>query len=1148
MSPRGRRFSLLLSLLFCFFTLTAHAQFRAGVQGTVLDPTGAVIPGAKVTVTNQATGISQETTATGEGFYRIVGLPPGRYRIKVEAANFQAKTVSDVDVAAELVRGLNVSLEPGAVTEEITVTEQAGGVVQTENADISKTLTQVQVESLPVFARDPYELVRLTPGILGDGARGGAGGAIELPNNSGPGGSDLSIFQVENQVQISANGNRVSANNYQLDGVSVNSLQWGGATVVTPSKEAVQEVTVLATSYSAEEGRNSGAQVKVVSKSGSNNWHGGAFFQYNDPGLNSDNEYSDITSTTPPQLVEGERVRNRYRQGGANLGGPIFRDKLFFFFNWETLHNNASSTYSEWVETPEFRNLVIQQRPGSVTAAILSAPGVEPRIEEILPADCAIFGANPCQVVPGGVDVGSPIGMTGEYVPIGDFDGGGLDGIPDLQFARFLLPSEQKANQYFGRVDFTPGLNRFFVSTVISTRDDLNAKQNIRSRPMADISFKPLNATITAAWIRPFGTTWLNEARFNFTRFDFDTLETTAENLPTNFGLPLVEIEGYPFDRIRFGPNRSETEPARFAQNTFEFRDGLSWILGNHGLKFGGGIRWEQDYNNLFGGDRPVYSFQKFWNFVNDAPIFEGINLDPQTGGVAITQRHYHTQDYALYVQDDWKARPNLTLNMGVRWEYYTALQEQDGLLSNLTDPLNIANTSVQQVSDFYGGDWNNVAPRLGFAWSPGFLGGGVVLRGGYGIGYNRIPNALFANSRGNPPFMGRFNICCGTAATDFGTPFVGGQIQYVLGSSNSPFSFPANTALAQGFGPDGLPVAGAVEIYGAFNDTRVGYVQNYSLELQFPVPWSMVAEFGYAGSTGRKLIRLLNLNFIQVPNPKIFAAYFPTDDINSNYNALNARLSKRFTGGLMFDLIYRWSKSLDHLSNEGPGAQTNQTNPANLDTEWGPSDFDARHFLSLSGVWEPPIFRNRSDFVGSIFGGWEMSGILTYHSGFPWTPVTGRQNSVAPVTGAATINPTRPIAFFGGVDIDSGDAAYMPPGGNFPEAGTACNTPAELADCKGFDISAPGPPGIGRNAFSGPRYFSIDMSFSKAFRLPATALLGEGAQFRLRANLLNAFDMLNLEPIGFGSDSARIENPRFGLSRRALAGRVIELQARFEF
>ncbi|HEY8670074.1 MAG TPA: carboxypeptidase regulatory-like domain-containing protein, partial [Terriglobales bacterium] len=285
-----------------FFTASCFAQYGSSIEGTVLDQSGAAVPTAKVTAINEATGVARESTTNESGFYRISGLAPGSYTVSAEAGTFKKQTSSGVVVTAEAVQGLNISLQPGGSQETVNV---VSGVeeLQTENASVTGTITEQQVTDLPSFGRDAYELVRLTPGVFADSARQANGNSQAIPQQVGPGGSNSQIFQTENQVQAIADGQRVSANDYVLDGVSVNSLEWGGAAVVTPNPESVEQISVASNTYSAQDGRNSGAQVKVISKSGTNNFHGSAFIKFNDKGLNAFNKFEGPTNLPKSQLT-----------------------------------------------------------------------------------------------------------------------------------------------------------------------------------------------------------------------------------------------------------------------------------------------------------------------------------------------------------------------------------------------------------------------------------------------------------------------------------------------------------------------------------------------------------------------------------------------------------------------------------------------------------------------------------------------------------------------------------------------------------------------------------------------------------------------------------------------------------------------------
>jgi outer membrane receptor protein involved in Fe transport len=1127
--------------------VTAEAQFRASIQGTVRDSAGAVVAGAIVTATNVETGKSQLTKTSDEGFYRIDGLAPGTYNVVTEVTGFKKSVLEGVIVRAEETQGLNITLEAGQVAEAVTITSTSEVPLQTENANVDKTISNLEVLRLPQAGRDPYDLVRLAPGVFGEGSRTASGAANNLPNTSGPGGSNVSIFATENQVPVSANGQRVSSNNFQVDGVSVNSQTWGGAAVITPSQESIKELKVTSSTYSAEDGRNSGAQVKVVTQNGTNSFHGSGFFRYTGPSLNAFNDFHGIPGTT--RLSSPQRVEQFNRSFGGSLGGPIVKDKLFFFFSYEGFRSSTNNTFQSFIETPQLRDLIRTVRPNSLAARVFSDPGIQPRVVAILPRTCADFAFQvpSCQNVGGGFDIGSPIGAVGQYVPFSQPLGGGLDGVPDLLFALLENPTRFSGNQYFTRGDYiitpkdTLTFSAYFTPVTNFTSDSAG-----QSRPMADITSDRFNWDTAVIYTRNISATMLNEARFNYTRWSFNEVDSNAD---VNFGIPRIEIEGLlpGGDRLRFGANRSENTPGILKESQMDFSDALTKITGNHALKFGGSYRIDLNDDTGSGGARPLFSFVRPWNFANDTPIFEAINADAN-GTPQANDTGFKTGSLSFFVQDDWKVRPNFTLNLGLRWEYFKPITARGGQLGNLMfGSQGLADARVVTVDKLSDSDFNNFGPQIGFAWSPKFLEDKAVLRGGFGIGYDRLPNALLANARANPPNGARYNICCGTAPGEFGSPFVGGQILYALGSSNSPFSFPANPNLGGGFDPaTGAPRVGAIEIYGTFPDLPNAYLYRWSLEAQFELPFKMTGTIGYQASAGHKFVRIVPEHLVQpVQNPHFFAVYFAVPDVNTNYNAMLVRLQKHFSNGLQFDVNYRFSKSIDTTSFESPCGCTNQTFPVDNRQERGPSDFDVTNYVVGSAVWDIPLFRDRNDWTGKILGGWQISGIFTHHDGFPWTPKID-QGLRGP--NGNFFGPIRPTVFFGKQPAPNTNHNFLQPGGIFPGGGALYFSTAVNTDATGTPTFELNPPGIGRNVFRGPKYTSVDLSLAKRFGLPSFGVLGESAGLDLRFNMFNAFNKLNLAPFLAGSGGVFVNRPTFGEPDGALAGRVIEFQVRLSF
>jgi hypothetical protein len=1163
------RLKSLLVVLLSLCAVSAYAQFQASIQGTVQDSKGGVVVGAKVTVTNQGTGVTHETATNAEGYYRVAELGPGAYTVAVDATGFKNSVIKDVVVAAEGPRGLDITLQIGVVSEQVTVNGDTLPTLQTEDASLSTTISSEQFERLPQIGRDPYELLRLAPGVFGDGARAANGTSANLPNSGGPGGSNSSIFSTENQVQVTANGQRNSGNNFTIDGASVNSLTWGGAAILTPNQESIQELTVVANSYTAEDGRNTGAQVKVVSKNGTNQLHGSGFFKDDSPGLNAFNRWGGPDGQSP------EKVRQNLRQFGGSIGGPIKKDKLFFFFSYEgDRSNDVQFSKAQYVETPALQQWIAANRSGTVIGDLLTARGAQPRISQVLTPKCSDFGSDVngpthCQVVSGGVDLGSAAKGNctmsyGQYADIfsGDPTGCGLDGIPDLQKVITTAPTRSSGNQYNARVDYTRAKDLFAVSFYITPLNSLGGDTGANSRPMADLTFDPRNKYVALIWNHTLSSTMMNEARLNWTRFFANQLAT---NPSVAWNLPRFQIEDMPGDRITYGANQGTNSPGVFAQNQYEFRDTFSKLLGRHGLKAGFIATLNQDNNDYeFGAARPIYVAHGLWNFVDGAPIYEGINVNPNTGAPTDVHKYYRQHDYSFFGQDDIKLRPNLTLNVGLRYEYFAPLTEKFDRQSNLIlgpGPTGLANATLKVGGPLYPADKNNFAPRLGFAWTPAKFMNKTVIRGGFGVAYNRITDTMTGISRVNPPFLFRDGLCCAMSANDFAAnswaapPYDNGLISVAEGQSNSPLSWPANPKLIATFNPaTGLPnpsqlsVPGFLEVWGAPQTNRTPYVYLYSMEVQQELPAGWLLTAGYQGSQSRKMLRIVGLyrTYAQL-NPALGAVYFPTTDVNGHFNALNINTTRRFSHGFQFFGKYQLSRSMDGGSWEGAGGNRDPFYPLNQTWDYGPSDFDVTHNMLFSALYDLPLLRNRHDFVGKAFGGWQLNGTFQYHTGFPWSPI--ETNNCPPVPAGGTLCPSLPAAYLGNAGSDFSTDGLKQVNGNFPNIVTGNNCDPKKGPIAGtpyFDVCSKVPPFIHRNSFRGPRYQAFDMSFVKS--TPVPFFRGESAKLDLRANFFNLFNKLNLIPFARNASNVSINDPHFGQASGALAGRVIEFQARLSF
>ena len=1143
-------YALVALLLFSSFS---YAQFNASLSGTVADPTGAVIPGATVTLRSNATQAVRTATSGSQGTYQFSELPPGDYSLTGAAKGFQGTSLDHINLVAETPRNIDLKLQIGASDQTVTVSANDVPVLNTSDASTSNSLSSEDVTRLPAFGRDPYELLRLTPGVISDAARSGSGSSVALPNAQGTGQSNAGIFQTENQINAASAGQRLTSNTFLIDGVSVDSLSHGGAAIITPNPESVAQVTNTSSAFDATLGRNVGLQVRTVTKSGTNDIHGSLFFQYDEPGLNAYQSYGGPNGALPI------RVENKQREYAASLGFPIFKDKLFLFASYEGASNLNAGFSEQYVPTPQFLNTLGQARPTGIVNGVLNGPGGQAAVISVLPTLCQNLQSTTgtCTQLNGGADIGSFAGAKGTYLPsynaatprvANNLTGGGLDGIPDVEFAQVRTPSTYRGNQWNGRIDWhATDKDQFALSGFYTKLAQTSPDASTGAQPLSNLPFKPLTASATFIYIRTLSPNAINEARANFTRFSDNQI--TDAGTSVDFGIPRFEVQGYTFGRLYAGPIQGSATPGILAQNTYEVRDTFIQTIATHTIRYGGQVRWEQDNDNLSGQSRPDYVFQGIWNYANDAPVFESVAANPNNGLAASGQRYFRDHDFAAFVQHDWKVTQNFTLNTGLRWEYFEPLYNK-GLGINQpvfgsTPATFLIGARLVPVNHITNSNYNNWGPKLGFAWSPSRANNKMVVSGGFGISYDRVDDGLYLPGFENGPGYAAFGLCCGNDAASAASA----GILFARGSSRSAFSFPSNPALAVGVNPaTGLPKGtSAIEIYGAAAHTAQPMLYNFSGQIQYELPYQMVATIGYQGSVGHHFIRLVDQNFLYptcaapdsqgncpagVAISPFNNSYIPTSDVYTNYNGINLILNKRMSHGYSLNASYTYSKSLDQASNEGPGALSNQTDPAHPITEYGPSDFDNRQRFTFAGNWDLPKYHGGHGLVGSLIGAWQINGIFQYHTGFPWTPVTGVP-TVALVQSASTIAPTRPTAYFGGAQNSCSNTAYIN-GTNFAGGGK-----------KYFQIGTPGAPGIGRNSWNGPCYLDTDLS---AARVQAFNVFGHETSVRFQANFYNAFNKTNLAPILFGTQNATVENSLFGLSPAADAGRVIDFFVRVDF
>jgi len=1195
-------------LLACLsvFLPVASAQYRASIQGTVTDPQGGAVAAASVTLQNQETGQTYKTDTNENGIYNFNGLPPSKFTLTVEKAGFKTKVTKDLGIISEQANSLNVQLEVGTASESVTVNGDSTPLIDTETSNLQGTVNSKEIQSLPSFGRDPFQLLQLAPGAFGDGAQGAGGGTQNLPSTTigGTGGTE-GVFKIENGGQIVANGARTGENNYQIDGVGTTSVTWGGTSVITPNEDSIKEVKIVTDNYDAENGRFRGAQVQIISQNGTNSYHGSIYFKAHRPGLDAFTKYNGYN---------GSNVRdaNRFNDWGGSAGGPVIHNKLFLFFSYETLSNNAAQgTGGSFYETPQFRAL--SAAPNA--AQFLSFKGVEPsggvfvekKCSDVGLVDAAAKAANSnltvnCAEIPGqGLDIGSPltagvgavdaaygkcyfmVGTTCGQVNYGTGGNGSgstanLDGVADLAFFQTVRPTNSTHRQYNGRVDFNvthKDLVAFSIYWVPNTSTGINGNGD---RLMNLFNSNYTNRAMTALWDHTFSPTLVNEFRVNAAGWINKDL---ADNPSGPFGLPQVSFNNT--GSINTGNGTLEGYGIGsfngFDQWTYAAKDVLTKVHGAHTMKMGAEFTRLLSVDAPFWADRPSYTFNNMWDFLNDAPVSENAQSDPQTGIPSALRKDLRSNVIGIFFQDNWKVRSNLTITAGLRWEYFGPISEKNNKLGSVefgSGDSFFTDMHVRTGGDLYNAQKGNFGPQLGFAWSPRSLGNTdlenrLVIRGGFGMAYNGIAQSNSLDGRFNPPFVDNSpTFPCPNGPADASTCKLLYANSFPADVTN-PNGYASNPNAIVTFGSNNLPApgSGAISLTAFPSTWPTTYTYHYTLGAEYNLGNSWVASVGYQGSTTRHLTEHYNLyNPGSVSglafNPVVNGVTYYADDGGAHFNALLMEVKHEFNRSFLLDAQYRLSHSVDSGSNAYAGGNYQW----NLATGYSTSDYDVLHAFKIYGIWTPTLFRGSHSWAEKVVGGWSISGILNMHTGFPWNPVynlSDLDGGFDPVynfgkgsagsTGNAGNGQIIPAAYNGGfVPHFRSNASVAGGGGAFftqPDASGGVLFDCLFANpdpvkCPTGQVALgpiPTAPGIARNSFSGPSYFDVDATLSKSFGLPSMKVIGENGRIEFRANFYNLFNKLNL----FNPQN-NILDPHFGEAQNALGSRTIELQARFSF
>ena len=1169
---------VILLMVVCTLSTVGYAQFRTSIQGAVTDPTGAVIPGATLTLIDLQNNQTITQTSSDTGVYSFNGLPADHFTLTVEKGGFQKKVLDNLQLIPEQPNALNVQLEPGAAATTVTVDAAQAPAMDTETADDQRTISDNEVQHMPVYERDATSLIRLAPGVLADGAQDAGGGGFQNPGtqtgaSSGGGGNlghSSSIFATENGASANANGGQFETNGYSVDGISTESAVWGGATVITPSEDSISNVKIVTNAYDAENGRFSGALTEITSKSGTNNLHGSFFIQITRPGLNAYQRWNGPGSVqafdpvTGAKLTPAERGllrdEDRYNQLGGSIGGPIWKNKIFAFFAYEGQSQTIPASSVQWFLTSAFAGLA---PANSISSTYLSFPGAKVAGTLIGSATCQnaglVEGVN-CNTIAGqGLNVGSPltIGLGKQDLtwtsPSTPGVGSGLSNVPDIAQYSISNPTTSDFKQYNGRLDADVTHKDHVSFAIYWVPSSLSFLNGVLAYQFFNHS--QTNDAFSVIWNHIFSPTFLNEARANAAGWRWNELQTNPQ---APFGLPQGQLYNSGGDEIGSITIASIGVPApsHLDQWTYGYKDVATKVLASQTMKFGFDLTQLHYLNDPIGA--PSYTFYNIWDFLNDAPQAEGGPFQATTGIPGGFRNDNRENMWGIFFQDDWKARPNLTLSAGLRYSYFGPLTDKDnnmGVLRFGPGSALLTGITLRTGIDAWNAQKLNFGPQVGFNWSPNYFNGKVVWRGGFGLNYNQQQIATANNYDGNPP---------GTSSvpgTSTSPANINPNILYATSSSPTNINgYPANPSVITTFNSAGLPTVGGANIGALPTNLPTEYEYHYSLETEMDLSHSWVATLGYIGSSGKHLLYDYDSNAYGVINgaplnPLVNSINTFGSQGTSNNNMMLADLKHQFSHTFSLEAQYTWAHSFD--TNSGPYYRDAYL----YDTKfsYGRSDFDIANYFKLFGIWQP-VFFHGNDWKEKVAGGWALSGILTLHSGYGWTPVYTAPHQIYCNLCNYGFSSLRP-SYNGSALRNTSNNAFKT-GSNFPNPGTANtgtnndqfmnnyfevpNYDNAIADMPGqFATAFIPPPGTFRNSFPGPGYRDLDLNLAKAFGLPNMKVIGENAKIEIKANFLNVFNLLNINP---SSLSTNIANANLGQASSALGSRIIDFQARFSF
>lgn len=1148
--------------VFCSILLSSiqAQEITARIHGTVTDASGGGVPGAEIKATNTLTQVSYATTTETDGTFRFLALPVGTYDVTITKTGFRAFTSRGILLVLNQDYDASAQLQVGQITESVQV--EANPVqVETTSTQISTVVESQAILDMPLNGRNWTALQQMAPGVVSTSDRMGT---------------------------YASNGSQSQQNSFLINGADAIDLPLNEPLVI-PSPDAIAEFNMITSTINPEYGRNSGAILNAIIKSGTNAFHGDAFEFYRDTFMNARN------------LFQQSGPVFHQNQFGGVLGGPIVKDHTFFFISYQGTRarqpgqgSNTTTVFTAAQRAGDFSDIATSS--GTSPFPLVGENGTT------YPAGTPYSTIFPTGHIPA-ADI-NPISakLLSTYVP--------LPNVAGTSLYNFNPIANNTVDQGIARVDHVMAHDAFWASlifqngTVLQTLPFLGA--SLPGFSESDISARK---NIEADWTHTFNGSTLNELRLSWLRFNYQDVYPQSITQPSSLGftginpqfpqyanVPYISLTGY------FNLGFSQDGPQPRIDSTYELADNFSKVVGRHNMKFGfDGKRYNVDnpfayLNNggyAFGGNGAYTTGDPGADFLLGIP--DSYNQD--SGGAIYAK----TYEYYFYAQDQWKVNNKLTLNYGIGYQIDTPLVNSDfgsedlncfipGQQSTIfpTAPvgLNFPGDHGCTASGYHE-HYAHFGPRFGFAYSPdmGWLTGGAgktVIRGGFGIYYNRSEEELTLQNLTAVPFS-IFSTGIGDIG---GSPSFAAPYTDISTGQSIPNKFPL-VPPKKGSNVD-FSFFEPLDFSTVNPDFTSPYAMNYNLNIQRQLPGSMILQVGYFGAQGRHLETTYEGNPITPagaaacaadPNciaNRILQSYlYPTHTAyapgnifasvgvqatvgDSHYNSLQASLNKRMTHGVFFQVSYTYSHSIDDTSgyenssgalpNTGGGALA--TNPYNLEGFYGDSVFDARHRFVASYDWELPAAFHNNGLMHTLVDGWTITGVTTLQTGFPLTIYDSSDRSLL-CNGAA-------LTYYGCPDT----AQYIGSGGvPMYDARTSINAKTASTPTTGsqpyywFDPNVFVHPAYGtlgnegRDNFHGPGINNTDMSLFKRFHFG-----GEQARWvELRLEAYNVFNHTQFSQstfagAGFTPVVTNVNSQNFGRTLSASPGRVIQLAAKIYF